>query len=460
MVDFTILGGVIAAITLFSIYRALPTRYKRAASPQDDRYQVLVLGDIGRSPRMQYHALSIVRCGAKVDLVGYNDSPRHPGLEGSPLACVYPLSPTPRWLQWRYVGLLLKALWQSFNLFYTLAYSVPAAKWIIIQNPPSIPTFHIAYLVALLRGSRIMVDWHNYGHTIMQVSHSKRPLLGRLYKRYETFFGRLIPDISVTVTDAMARDLKDPPFSLRMPILTMHDRPAEIFQPIASQDERRRFLSRLPETRDYADKIMKAETRLVVSSTSWTPDEDFQTLLDALLLYGGSPAVNHEGPPAGDITKRPPLLVVITGKGPDKASFEVEIASLKSKGHLPLVNIKTAWLSMEDYATLLACADIGVCLHESSSGLDLPMKVVDMFGAGLPVLAYNAYASAGELIKDGVNGGGFREPGKLTAGLELYLGEGSEENYRNIKEGALEEGKRRWDDEWEGAVGKALGLVV
>ena len=40
-------------------------------SQESDRYQILVLGDIGRSPRMQYHALSIASHGRSVDLVGY-----------------------------------------------------------------------------------------------------------------------------------------------------------------------------------------------------------------------------------------------------------------------------------------------------------------------------------------------------------------------------------------------------
>jgi beta-1,4-mannosyltransferase len=39
--------------------------------------QIVVLGDIGRSPRMQYHALSIAKHGGRVDLIGYQGKPSH-----------------------------------------------------------------------------------------------------------------------------------------------------------------------------------------------------------------------------------------------------------------------------------------------------------------------------------------------------------------------------------------------
>jgi len=39
--------------------------------------QIVVLGDIGRSPRMQYHALSIANHGGRVFLIGYHGMSQH-----------------------------------------------------------------------------------------------------------------------------------------------------------------------------------------------------------------------------------------------------------------------------------------------------------------------------------------------------------------------------------------------
>lgn len=155
----------------------------------------------------------------------------------------------------------------------------------------------------------------------------------------------------------------------------------------------------------------------------------------------------------------PELLVVVTGKGPLQDHFVAQIAMLKSQDKLEMITFRTAWLSTEDYASLLAAADIGVSLHKSSSGVDLPMKVVDMFGAGLPVIGWGDFEAWPELVKEGVNGRGFKSAAELQAVLmELFGGDGSE--LQTLREGAVEEGSRRWDGEWDLIAGRLLGLCA
>jgi len=64
---------IFSTASLILIVYFLPTSYnpKDEASKGPPRYQILVLGDIGRSPRMQYHAISMGKYGGSVDLIGY-----------------------------------------------------------------------------------------------------------------------------------------------------------------------------------------------------------------------------------------------------------------------------------------------------------------------------------------------------------------------------------------------------
>ncbi|KAK5998356.1 Chitobiosyldiphosphodolichol beta-mannosyltransferase [Cladobotryum mycophilum] len=432
----------------------IPTRYRPAEKPEDEHIQILVLGDIGRSPRMQYHAISVVKHGRNVDLVGYKETARHPDLIGNPKATLYALAPQPEWIAWGtlpfFVNIPCKVVQQFWTLFTTLMYTTPAPKWIIIQNPPSIPTFHVALFVSWVRGSKVLVDWHNYGHTILAQNRLMRPLVP-VYRMYETWLGRYLGDANLAVTDAMTRQLQTGGrFNLRNPVYTLHDRPARIFQPITATQERLEFLSRLDETKSQATNIIDGAVRLVVSSTSWTADEDFGMLLDALVAYA-TPVEGEDAPP--------PVLVIITGKGPQRKAYLDKIAELRDGGRLLGVRVLSAWLSNRDYASLLACADLGISLHKSSSGVDLPMKVVDMFGAGLPVAAYAGFESIGELVKEGENGCGFETVPELTEILKRLLSFDGAEELARLKRGAIQEGSLRWDQEWDRVVAKLIGVA-
>ncbi|TQE13666.1 hypothetical protein C1H46_000673 [Malus baccata] len=334
---------------------------------------VVVLGDIGRSPRMQYHALSLAR--------------------------------QPQWQTFtrglpnilRPFVLLIKAVTQFVMLLWFLCIKIPAPDVYLVQPPEF---FRPASL------------------------EEKHKLFCRLDKNLRQPLG--VHDCTSTGSGEVNTEINDTLFTTLVgtDVTSKPHRPA-----------------------------------LIVSSTSWTPDEDFEILLEAAVMYDRRVAaiLNEEDSTKEEVLWKdihsgkqylyPRLLFVITGKGPEKQKYEEKISRL----HLKRVSFRTMWLSAEDYPLLLGSADLGVCLHTSSSGLDLPMKVVDMFGCGLPVCAVS-YSCIKELVQVEKNGLLFSSSSELADEL-LMLFKGFPDacgSLKVLRNGALEMASSgRWATEWE-----------
>jgi beta-1,4-mannosyltransferase len=126
------------------------------------------------------------------------------------------------------------------------------------------------------------------------------------------------------------------------------------------------------------------------------------------------------------------------------------------------VSLRTMWLSAEDYALTLGAADLGVCCHRSSSGLDLPMKIADMFGAALPVCAYDYGPCLREVMRDGENGLLFGNAEDLASQLcELFRGFPQDTPLLDKLRGNLTRNRPiSWSAGWdEQAAGVLLGAV-
>lgn len=152
------------AITLVILF--LPSQYQPGTSSATNAQhgsqkpktsvQILVLGDIGRSPRMQYHALSIANRGGQVVIIGYKgtvlclvdamssidrldiESDPHPDIVSHPNISIVPLHPHPAILQTSNKLLFtiygpLKVLFQIACLWKCLAYTTKPARWLLVQ---------------------------------------------------------------------------------------------------------------------------------------------------------------------------------------------------------------------------------------------------------------------------------------------------------------------------------------
>ncbi|PIN01314.1 Chitobiosyldiphosphodolichol beta-mannosyltransferase [Handroanthus impetiginosus] len=141
-----------------------------------NRAAVVVLGDIGRSPRMQYHALSLARQACvEVDIVAYGGSEPHISVLEHQSIHIHemPQWPTiPRGLPkiLRPLFLILKPIVQFLTLLWYLCVKIPAPDAFMVQNPPSVPTLVAVKWASWLRHSAFIVDWHNFGYTLLALS--------------------------------------------------------------------------------------------------------------------------------------------------------------------------------------------------------------------------------------------------------------------------------------------------
>jgi beta-1,4-mannosyltransferase len=339
-----------------------------------DLAAVVVMGEIARSPRMLNHARELAANGFAVVLIGYRGREfeipagvRVVGLEGGRGAPVGVSG-------FRFImqaGFRMARL--SIGLFRALVREKP--RLILVQNPPSFPTLIAATLAGKCVGATVTVDWHNYGFSLLGLRLGTAHWLVLLARWYEFWVGRLA-ERHLCVSSAMRVDL------LRRGIRAdlLYDRPVAPSGSSAAGPKPR---------------------PTVVCPAGWTSDEDMALLLDALDMVSGSA-----------------ITVYVTGDGPARKELAPRLAALRLKGVL----VDTGYLPDALYWNLIRRADVGLSLHRSSSGLDLAMKVVDLFGAGVPVCALDYGGSIREQVEDGVTGFLFRSAQELAALLSRLDG--------------------------------------
>ena len=140
---------------------------------------VVVLGDFGRSPRMQYHALSLAeQAGRDVHVVAYGGSAPHAAVASHPRITLHALREPPASLARlpRPLALAVKAALQLATLLWALLWRVPAPSHYLLQTPPCVPTFAACLVAAALRRARLVVDWHNFAYSLMALTTRSRPL--------------------------------------------------------------------------------------------------------------------------------------------------------------------------------------------------------------------------------------------------------------------------------------------
>ena len=259
---------------------------------------------------------------------------------------------------------------------------------------------HERRLAAKRHGASLVIDWHNFGHSIMALKRPPSSALVRLARSHEAAWGRG-GDKHFCVTRAMQSELAGPGWRIAATVL--YDRPPRHFQrtDIAAAHEllvrlgpslsgrdggfgvgglplddfaawqaaewgpdltiaTMRSANAVPSSSISGTTAAKAgagaslrpdRPAVLISSTSWTPDEDFGVLLEALVRYEAAMTAQQGSGNDGAVgsatrstrastakvvagscrVELPPLLVLITGRGPQRDMYLKRVAELKMR---------------------------------------------------------------------------------------------------------------------------------
>jgi len=391
---------------------------------------------------MQYHARALSMNGAEIDFIGYEGAPLPTSLANDPHIHVHTVPEASLRLRraghWEATFAILAAidaLRLSRHLYRTLM-RIPKPDLILVQNPPALPMLIVARAVARLRGARLVIDWHNLGYSQLALRLGRRHVAVRLSRWFEMIAARAAA-AHLCVSRGFAKFLTER-FRLSN-VHVLYDRPASAFTPL-NRTEREQIRQAL---------FSRLEIRggnhvgFIVSPTSWTADEDFGVIIDAVRdledrVRGWE--ANHPG------RRFPDLAILVTGDGQRRAEFERRFAGLPARR----VQLRTRWLDPDDYPRIVGAADLGLCLHRSSSGVDIPMKVVDLFGAGVPVCALDYGACLAERVRHGDNGLLFSTARQLSDLLfdlfETFPADAS--LLDRLRTGARRSARPTWEEGW------------
>src|SRR5437764_9267797 len=404
------------------------------------RAAVVALGDLGRSARMQYHAHALAARGVDVDLVGFEGTSLPKAISTDERIHVHRLNPATLRLAGRFSGstYAVAGVFDAVRLglrLWRLLRKLPRPDLVLVQNPPAFPTVLVAWMALKRRGVRFVIDWHNVGFTLLWLRLGRGHPLVRLARWFERRDARRVDD-NLCVSRGLAAFLESHFGVKRAHVL--YDRPASAFVAMERGERerfRQAFLSRLG--------VHSSAVGFIVCPTSWTEDEDFDLVIDAVTrletkIRGWESAASGR--------RFPDVVILVTGDGARRAEFERRFAGLPARR----VQLRARWLEPEDYPRVVGSADLGLCLHRSSSGLDIPMKVADLFGAGVPVCALDYGACLAERVRHGDNGLLFSTAVQL-ADVVFDLFEtfpGDQKALDRLRTGARKSARPTWEEGW------------